>query len=181
MSNDQEAKISEMLRKVAAGINVIQIPDHLPDSSTMRVLDDLQKFSKHQSAIQNLSAGGILKTAAQKLIEEHQKSSVIHQAISKLAANQLPYQSALQIASGQQKSEKTVVNRNNDPLTLPTLGQLVRSTREASGKSQADFAALCGVGRRFLSELENGKPTLEIGKVMQVLAAAGIDLTARKR
>jgi y4mF family transcriptional regulator len=69
----------------------------------------------------------------------------------------------------------------SSPLTLIALGQLVRSTREASGKSQAEFSALCGVGRRFLSELENGKPTLEIGKVLQVLAAAGIDLFARKR
>jgi y4mF family transcriptional regulator len=64
---------------------------------------------------------------------------------------------------------------------LKHMAQLVRSAREASGKSQADFAALAGVGRRFLSELENGKPTLEIGKVLQVLSAAGIDLYVRKR
>lgn len=47
--------------------------------------------------------------------------------------------------------------------------------------TQQAFADLCGVGRRFLSELENGKPTVEFGKVLQVLAAAGIDLTARER
>jgi y4mF family transcriptional regulator len=68
-----------------------------------------------------------------------------------------------------------------EPIDLASLAALVRSTRIALGKSQAEFSALCGVGRRFLSELENGKPTLEIGKVMQVLAAAGIDLYTRKR
>ncbi|MGL5136641.1 MAG: helix-turn-helix transcriptional regulator, partial [Beijerinckiaceae bacterium] len=66
------------------------------------------------------------------------------------------------------------------PVDLPTLGRLVRIVREGTGRSQANFADLSGVGRRFLSELENGKPTLEIGKVLQVLNACGIDLYARK-
>ncbi|MGL4239693.1 MAG: helix-turn-helix transcriptional regulator [Beijerinckiaceae bacterium] len=69
----------------------------------------------------------------------------------------------------------------DEVVTLDIIALAVRKAREASGKSQADFAALAGVGRRFLSELENGKPTLEIGKVLQVLSAAGIDLYARKR
>jgi HTH-type transcriptional regulator/antitoxin HipB len=43
------------------------------------------------------------------------------------------------------------------------------------------FADLVGVGRRFISELENGKATLELGKVLQVASATGIDLLARRR
>jgi y4mF family transcriptional regulator len=73
------------------------------------------------------------------------------------------------------------ISGSQQPMNLLSLGQLVRTTRESSGRSQAEFAALAGVGRRFLSELENGKPTLEIGKVLQVLSAAGIDIFARKR
>ncbi len=46
------------------------------------------------------------------------------------------------------------------------LGRLVRKVREGRGLSQQEFADLAGVGRRFLSELENGKPTLELGKVL---------------
>jgi HTH-type transcriptional regulator/antitoxin HipB len=61
------------------------------------------------------------------------------------------------------------------------LGQLVRQMREGRRLSQQDFADLAGVGRRFLSELENGKTTLELGKVLKVLQAAGVDLFARKR
>jgi transcriptional regulator with XRE-family HTH domain len=34
--------------------------------------------------------------------------------------------------------------------------------------TQADASALCNVGIRFLSELENGKPTLQIDKVLKV-------------
>jgi HTH-type transcriptional regulator / antitoxin HipB len=61
------------------------------------------------------------------------------------------------------------------------IGPLVRAAREAQNMTQQSFADLAGVGRRFVSELENGKATLEFDKVLQVARAAGIDLTARKR
>ena len=61
------------------------------------------------------------------------------------------------------------------------LGQRIRAARDAKGFSQQQFADLAGVGRRFLSELENGKPTLEFDKVVKVALAAGIDLFAVKR
>jgi y4mF family transcriptional regulator len=69
-----------------------------------------------------------------------------------------------------------------DPVTSPeALGQRVRQAREALGMTQAAFADAAGVGRRFVSELENGKATLELGKVMAVCAAAGLDLLVRSR
>jgi y4mF family transcriptional regulator len=58
------------------------------------------------------------------------------------------------------------------------LGLLVRQRREALNLSQSALAQRAGVGRRFLSELENGKATLEIGKVLAVLAAANLRLAA---
>lgn len=61
------------------------------------------------------------------------------------------------------------------------LGRLVRAARKRMKLSQQAFADLAGVGRRFVSELEAGKPTLEIGRVLKVAAAAGIDVLARKR
>ncbi|MRX33955.1 helix-turn-helix transcriptional regulator [Aminobacter sp. MDW-2] len=61
------------------------------------------------------------------------------------------------------------------------LGLLVRRARETRHLSQQSFADLAGVGRRFLSELENGKPTLELGKVLKVARTAGISLFARQR
>lgn len=61
------------------------------------------------------------------------------------------------------------------------MGLMVRAARDAQNFTQQEFADLAGVGRRFLSELENGKATLEFDKIMRVAAAAGIDLFARKR
>jgi y4mF family transcriptional regulator len=68
------------------------------------------------------------------------------------------------------------------PIASPAdLGRLVRAVRERRGLSQQEFADLAGVGRRFLSELENGKPTLELGKVLKVANAGGLVLFARER
>lgn len=61
------------------------------------------------------------------------------------------------------------------------LGLLVRLQRKAQGATQADFAALCGVGTRFISELENGKPTVELGKVLQVLQCLGLEVDISPR
>lgn len=61
------------------------------------------------------------------------------------------------------------------------LGQLIRKERESRKLSQQEFADLVGVGRRFISEFENGKTTLEFDKVLQVVSATGIDVSARRR
>ncbi|CEJ10666.1 anaerobic benzoate catabolism transcriptional regulator [bacterium YEK0313] len=61
------------------------------------------------------------------------------------------------------------------------MGRIIKDARVARGLSQQQFADLAGVGRRFLSELENGKATVEFGKVLAVAIAAGIDLFATKR
>jgi len=56
------------------------------------------------------------------------------------------------------------------------LGLLIRKKRLALGVKQADAAGLSGVGVRFLSELERGKETCELGKVLQVLSRLGLEL-----
>lgn len=58
-----------------------------------------------------------------------------------------------------------------DPLTL---GRLIQNRREAVGLTQAELAGYANVGRRFLLEVEAGKPTAQIGKVMSVLTALGL-------
>jgi HTH-type transcriptional regulator/antitoxin HipB len=55
-------------------------------------------------------------------------------------------------------------------------GKTVRKKRKEDGLTLADAAALCGVGYRFLSDLENGKPTVEFGKTLQVLAGLGLEV-----
>ncbi len=58
--------------------------------------------------------------------------------------------------------------------TPAELGHLVRAKRRQIGLTQVELSALAGVGIRFLSELENGKATAELGKVLQVLSRLGL-------
>lgn len=81
-----------------------------------------------------------------------------------------------------QISEVAIQPGATELITSPEdLGALIRGARKRSGLTQQEFADLCGVGRRFLSESEAGKPRLELGKVLQVLRAAGIDLYGTPR
>lgn len=59
------------------------------------------------------------------------------------------------------------------------LGIAVREARKKSDLTQAELAFAAGVGLRFIGELENGKPTAQIAKIMQVLAALGGTLAVR--
>ena len=62
--------------------------------------------------------------------------------------------------------------------TVKDLSKLIKEKRLALGMTQADASALCNVGTRFLSELENGKPTLQIDKVLRVANFFGIKIFA---
>lgn len=61
------------------------------------------------------------------------------------------------------------------------IGRAVRAARKAQGLTQREFADISGVGVRFLSELERGKPTAEVGLVLEVLADAGYDVVLQRR
>ena len=64
----------------------------------------------------------------------------------------------------------------NNPENTKELAALIQKTRKMQGLTQEDIAGLTGVGRRFISEVENGKETAQIGKVMLILSALGIGL-----
>jgi len=55
------------------------------------------------------------------------------------------------------------------------LGELVKQRRNALGMKQADLALVAGTGIRFISDLENGKETCELGKALKVLENLGMD------
>lgn len=61
------------------------------------------------------------------------------------------------------------------------IGRIVRQARKNAGLRQAQAAALCGVGTRFLSDLENGKATLHLGKVLQVLHGFGLRVLIKRK
>ncbi|MBF6058070.1 MULTISPECIES: helix-turn-helix transcriptional regulator [Thiomicrorhabdus] len=57
------------------------------------------------------------------------------------------------------------------------LGVMVRDKRKQDGLTQQDLAAIANVGVRFVSELENGKKTVQFDSVMLVLQALGLQLS----
>ncbi len=61
-----------------------------------------------------------------------------------------------------------------------TIGQIVREERKTLGLRQAELAAASGVGVRFLVDLERGKPTVQLGRVLAVLAALGCSVDIRR-
>jgi y4mF family transcriptional regulator len=64
-------------------------------------------------------------------------------------------------------------NGNMDSIKL---GQIVRHERKAQGLRQTELAAAAGVGIRFIVDLEAGKPTLQLEKVLHVLATLGCNV-----
>ena len=60
--------------------------------------------------------------------------------------------------------------------TNRAFGAAVRSARKSRGLSQTELAAKAGVGRPWLSELETGKRTVELGRVLSVLSALDLAL-----
>jgi len=69
----------------------------------------------------------------------------------------------------------------NTAVTAADIGTAVRKKRKEDGLTLADAAALCGVGYRFMSDLENGKETVQVGKVLKVLTALGLDMIIEAR
>ena len=54
------------------------------------------------------------------------------------------------------------------------LGQIIKHKRKSLTLTQSEVAMSCGVGLRFLSDLENGKPTCQMGKVLLVIESLGL-------
>ncbi len=60
--------------------------------------------------------------------------------------------------------------------TPEELGRIIRFKRKEINIRQEIAAGMAGVGTKFLSQLENGKETAEIGKTLQVLRKMGLEI-----
>jgi HTH-type transcriptional regulator / antitoxin HipB len=60
--------------------------------------------------------------------------------------------------------------------TADDLGAAVRAARKARRLRLEDVALAAGVGIRFLSELERGKPSVRLEETLRVVAALGVQL-----
>ena len=57
---------------------------------------------------------------------------------------------------------------NMDPI-----GKHIKAVRKRSGLTQLEFSSRAGVGLRFIRDLEQGKPSVRLDKVNQVLKFLG--------
>ena len=64
---------------------------------------------------------------------------------------------------------------------MSDIGSLVKEKRTEYGMTQSQLADVSGKGIRFISELENGKQTMQIGKVLDTLHVLGLDLSLSER
>jgi y4mF family transcriptional regulator len=55
-------------------------------------------------------------------------------------------------------------------------GAAVRLYRKQLGVNQTRLAGVSGTGLRFISELENGKPTIQLDKALRVAKVLGMNI-----
>ena len=61
------------------------------------------------------------------------------------------------------------------------LGAFVREQRKRLALKQLDIAGLGNTGNRFIVDLENGKPTVQLQKVLEVMDLLGLELLVRTK
>lgn len=66
----------------------------------------------------------------------------------------------------------------NDSLGL---GKTIRNRRKELGYTQKYISEITGLSMSFLSDLENGKATCEIGKTIQLMNLLGLNLNIEVR
>ena len=153
-------------------------------SEAMKVISEHQKVAEQVRAslqLPHLEAFTKQATEAAAVVSKSFAGLTSARDIARAAASTISapveHRSALPSLSAERLNDSA-------PIAITSahdLGQLVREARQHRKLSQQAFADLVGVGRRFISELENGKATLEFDKVLQVASATGIDVLARRR
>ena len=62
-----------------------------------------------------------------------------------------------------------------------TLGKAIKNRRKELGLKQKDVADATGFSVSFISDLENGKPTAELGKSIHLINMLGMDINVDAR
>ena len=65
--------------------------------------------------------------------------------------------------------------------SVKELGSKIRSKRKYLGLTLEKVAGLSGVGIRYLSELERGKKSIQLGKALRVMNNLGLDLVVKPK
>lgn len=60
--------------------------------------------------------------------------------------------------------------------TAEDLGRLIRDQRKRQGLRQTDLAAIIGASHVFVGDVEKGKPSVQLGRVLHLLDELGLEL-----
>lgn len=188
------APVPTTLRELATFVNPSkEIIRGVIGLSELRKLSDLPApatFAEQvKQAAATLSGKELLLGSGSLKATELAKLATLNREVADLFKVQAPAVPALDASKNLRVSRSPhqptphagVVESRATITSAKDIGLLVRMEREKRKLSQQSFADLAGVGRRFISELENGKASLEFDKVIKVVAAAGIHLIARPR
>lgn len=65
--------------------------------------------------------------------------------------------------------------------TSEEVGSFVRKVRQSQKMSQADIVGLANLGNRFIVDLEKGKPTVQLQKVLDVIDLLGLEIIIQQK
>ena len=61
-----------------------------------------------------------------------------------------------------------------------SVGPAIRSYREQAGLTQAQLAEMAGLNRSYLSDLEQGKETEQVRRILRILKLLGVRATIQR-
>lgn len=64
--------------------------------------------------------------------------------------------------------------------TTKDIAILIKTERKKQNLTQTELAGLCNVGLRFIVDVEAGKETCQISKVLKVLDVLGININSEE-
>lgn len=82
------------------------------------------------------------------------------------------------------KPQKIPIGNLDQPVVLRTatdIGQVVRAQRQSQGLRQIDLAGIGNTGNRLIVDIEKGKPTVQLQKVLDVLDLLGLELMVQSK
>jgi HTH-type transcriptional regulator / antitoxin HipB len=80
--------------------------------------------------------------------------------------------------------QKIPIGNLDQPVVLRTatdIGQVVRAQRQSQGLRQTDLAGIGNTGNRLIVDIEKGKPTVQLQKVLDVLELLGLEVTVQSK
>jgi len=84
-------------------------------------------------------------------------------------------QATQNLPSGNLPGQEATVRSSVEP------GAVVREQRKRLALKQLDIAGLGNTGNRFIVDLENGKPTVQLQKVLDVMDLLGLEVVVRPK